>query len=218
MRRFILIIFLLSSTSIFSQNIVTDTIFHKVERKETLFSISQKYKITINDLLSLNPELRDSRLRRRSTILVPVFKSPEDLNLKVVENELIETELTSLDSIYIQKKRKNDELNVSVLLPFRSSEVNFDSIQEVESLFEDRNLYTIALDFYSGILYAINDIRKMGVSTNRESSNSGNMYPSNSGLILVALGKIFVSLFSISTLSESAIMTIFSSLFKLVSK
>ena len=111
MRRFILIIFLLSSTSIFSQNIATDTIFHKVERKETLFSISQKYKITINDLLNLNPELRDSRLRRRSTILVPVFKSPEDLNLNVldnelVENELIETELTSLDSIYIQKKKK----------------------------------------------------------------------------------------------------------------
>ncbi len=166
MRSFILIIFLLSSTSIFSQNIVSDTIFHKVERKETLFSISQKYKITINDLLSFNPELRDSRLRRRSTILVPIFKSSEDLNLKVVENELIETELTSLDSIYIQKKRKNDELNVSVLLPFRSSEVNFDSIQEVESLFEDRNLYTIALDFYSGILYAISDIKKMGVSIN----------------------------------------------------
>ena len=56
------------------------------------------------------------------------------------------------------------------------------------------------------------------VSTNRESSSSGNMYPSNSGLILVALGKIFVSLFSISTLSESAIITIFSSLFKLASK
>ena len=166
MRSFILIILLFLSSSIFSQNIVTDTIFHKVERKETLFSISQKYKITINDLLNLNPELRDSRLRRRSTILVPVFKSPEDLNLKVVENELIKTELTSLDSIYIQKKRKNDELNVSVLLPFRSAEVNFDSIQEVESLFEDRNLYTIALDFYSGILYAISDIKKMGVSIN----------------------------------------------------
>ena len=166
MRSFILIILLFLSSSIFSQNIVTDTIFHNVERKETLFSISQKYKITINDLLNLNPELRDSRLRRRSTILVPVFKSPEDLNLKVVENELIKTELTSLDSIYIQKKRKNDELNVSVLLPFRSSEVNFDSIQEVESLFEDRNLYTIALDFYSGILYAISDIKKMGVSIN----------------------------------------------------
>ena len=105
MRGFILIIFLLSSSSIFSQNIVTDTIFHNVERKETLFSISQKYKITINDLLSFNPELRESRLRRRSTILVPVFKSPEDLNLKDAENELIETELSSLDSIYIQKMK-----------------------------------------------------------------------------------------------------------------
>lgn len=166
MRSFILIILFFSSSLIFSQNIVTDTIFHNVERKETLFSISQKYNITINDLLSLNPELRDSRLRVRSIILVPIFKSPEDINLRVLENELLQTELTTLDSIYIQKKRKNDELNVSVLLPFRSSQVNFDSIQEVESLFEDRNLYTIALDFYSGILYAISDIKKMGVSIN----------------------------------------------------
>jgi len=81
MRSFILIILFFSSSLIFSQNIVTDTIFHNVERKETLFSISQKYNITINDLLSLNPELRDSRLRVRSIILVPIFKSPEDINL-----------------------------------------------------------------------------------------------------------------------------------------
>ena len=60
MRGFILIIFLLSSSSIFSQNIVTDTIFHNVERKETLFSISQKYKITINDLLSSGLKLNKS--------------------------------------------------------------------------------------------------------------------------------------------------------------
>jgi len=40
---------------IFSQNIISDTISHSVERKETLFSISQKYDIDINDILELNP-------------------------------------------------------------------------------------------------------------------------------------------------------------------
>jgi len=36
--------------------------------------------------------------------------------------------------------------------------------KEVESLFEDRNLYTIALDFYSGVLYAVEDLKKLNIS------------------------------------------------------
>lgn len=167
-----LIILLFSTYSIFSQNILTDTVFHKVERKETLFSISEKYKIKINDLLNLNPQLRESKLRRNSTILIPVYKTQE---LEVIVNEdiknteqdeMVELEITSLDSIYIQKKKRNNKLNISVLLPFRSSNLNFNSIKEVESLLVDRNLYTIALDLYSGILHAINDLKKMGISIN----------------------------------------------------
>ena len=167
-----LIILLFSTYSIFSQNILTDTVFHKVERKETLFSISEKYKIKINDLLNLNPQLRESKLRRNSTILIPVYKIQE---LEVIVNEdiknteqdeMVELEITSLDSIYIQKKKRNNKLNISVLLPFRSSNLNFNSIKEVESMLVDRNLYTIALDLYSGILYAINDLKKMGISIN----------------------------------------------------
>ena len=167
-----LIILLFSTYSIFSQNILTDTVFHKVERKETLFSISEKYKIKINDLLNLNPQLRESKLRRNSTILIPVYKIQE---LEVIVNEdiknteqdeMVELEITSLDSIYIQKKKRNNKLNISVLLPFRSSNLNFNSIKEVESLLVDRNLYTIALDLYSGILNAINDLKKMGISIN----------------------------------------------------
>ena len=57
-------------------------------------------------------------------------------------------------------------MNISLLLPFRSSNLNFNSIKEVESLLVDRNLYTIVLDLYSGILHAINDLKKMGISIN----------------------------------------------------
>ena len=167
-----LIILLFSTYSIFSQNILTDTVFHEVERKETLFSISEKYKIKINDLLNLNPQLRESKLRRNSTILIPVYKTQqlEDIDNEDIKNteqdKMVELEITSLDSIYIQKKKRNNNLNISVLLPFRSSNLNFNSIKEVESLLVDRNLYTIALDLYSGILHAINDLKKMGISIN----------------------------------------------------
>ena len=149
--------------TIFSQNIVSDTIFHKVDRKETLFSISQKYNINVNDILELNPKLKNSRLRRRSTILIPVFNSIQDV-IKIEKDSIeISYNISKLDSIYYKKRKKNNQLNLSVLLPFRSATINYDSINEVESLFEDRNLYTIALDFYSGILYAVEDLKKLDI-------------------------------------------------------
>ena len=161
MKKFSLwILVILINQVIFSQNIVSDTISHSVERKETLFSISQKYDINVNDILELNPHLRNSRLRRRSTILIPVFSSIQEIQPIKMDSLKSSHSVLTLDSIYLKKRKKNDKLNVSILLPFRSSLINYDSIKEVESLFEDRNLYTIALDFYSGILFAIEDLKK----------------------------------------------------------
>ena len=162
----IFIFLLITLQPIFSQNIVTDTIVHEVERKETLFSISQKYKININDILELNPQLRNSRLKRKSKILIPVIESIQEKTLVEKDSLPIEDDLLRLDSIFVKKRKRDNQLNLSVLLPFRSNTVNYDSIEEVESLFEDRNLYTITLDFYSGILYAIEDLRKLNVSIN----------------------------------------------------
>jgi len=163
MKKFSLLVFLMMFQIIFSQNIVSDTIFHEVKRKETLFSISQKYDVSVNDILEFNPKLRDTRLRKRSTILIPVFNSVKETI--TVNKDSIETfyNISKLDSVYSKKRRKNNQLNVSVLLPFRSATINYDSIKEVESLFEDRNLYTIALDFYSGILYAVEDLKKLNI-------------------------------------------------------
>ena len=162
----VLIFLLITLQPIFSQNIVTDTIVHEVERKETLFSISQKYKININDILEFNPQLRNSRLKRKSKILIPVIESIQENTLVEKDSLPTEDDLLRLDSIFVKKRKRDNQLNLSVLLPFRSNTVNYDSIEEVESLFEDRNLYTITLDFYSGILYAIEDLRELNVSIN----------------------------------------------------
>tara|TARA_B100001059_G_scaffold96309_1_gene95586 strand:+ start:1271 stop:2662 length:1392 start_codon:yes stop_codon:yes gene_type:complete len=162
----LLIIFLFVTQTIFTQNIVSDTIFHEVERRETLFSISQKYDININDILELNPQLRNSRLKRRSTILIPVFESILEVEIVEKDSLQISNNILSLDSIYIKKRKKNKKLNVSLLLPFRSSTINYDSIEEVEALFQERNLYTITLDFYSGILFALEDLKKLDIIVN----------------------------------------------------
>ena len=162
----VFILLLITLHPIFSQNIVSDTIIHEVERKENLFSISQKYNININDILKLNPKLRESRLKRKSKILIPVLESIKESILVKKDSLIKDNNLSRLDSIFVKKRKKDSQLSLSVLLPFRSNTVNYDSIKEVESLFEDRNLYTITLDFYSGILYAIEDLKELNISVN----------------------------------------------------
>ncbi|MDG1014616.1 MAG: LysM domain-containing protein, partial [Flavobacteriaceae bacterium] len=47
---------------------------HKVRRKETLFSISQKYNVSIEDIKNHNESLQHEKLRRGKKINIPVFK------------------------------------------------------------------------------------------------------------------------------------------------
>ena len=47
---------------------------HKVRRKETLFSISQKYNVSIEDIKNHNESLQHEKLRRGKKINIPIFK------------------------------------------------------------------------------------------------------------------------------------------------
>ena len=51
---------------------------HKVRRKETLFSITQIYNITIQDLKTHNERLRNKKLRTGKKIYIPIFKENSD--------------------------------------------------------------------------------------------------------------------------------------------
>ncbi len=46
---------------------------HKVRRKETLYSISKKYKVTIDDLKKFNKRLYSEELRKGDKLKVPIF-------------------------------------------------------------------------------------------------------------------------------------------------
>lgn len=48
---------------------------HKVKRKETLFSISQKYSVEVEDLKKANPSLYSKNLRKGDKIKIPRFKT-----------------------------------------------------------------------------------------------------------------------------------------------
>ena len=77
-----------------------------------------------------------------------------------IENDLLLEKTSLIDSI-----DGNSEINISVLLPFRASEIEYDSIDETRKLLSERNLHTISSDFYTGIILASKDLTKYGISS-----------------------------------------------------
>lgn len=60
---------------------------HKVKKKETLYSLSQKYGVTVDQIEAYNPTLIKSRLKRKMTLRIPVYEAPV-----VIEEVISETE------------------------------------------------------------------------------------------------------------------------------
>lgn len=162
-----ILIFFISISYCLSQGQITDTIFHRVKKNETLYSISKEYSVDVSDIISLNPKLVDNRLKRRSRVLIPVFSKKIFPDIEISDSLNINTEvkeILDLKTMVSESKKLNNNLTLSLLLPFNISSIELDSIDEVEQLFKTRNLYTISLDFYSGVLYAISEIEKTGVN------------------------------------------------------
>lgn len=59
---------------------------HKVKRKETLYTLSKKYNVSIEDIKKYNPQLYSQNLRRRDKIKIPQFKN--NTPKEVLENTL----------------------------------------------------------------------------------------------------------------------------------
>ena len=161
-----ILIFFISISYCFSQGQITDTIFHRVKKNETLYSISKEYSVDISEIISLNPNLKDNRLKRRSKVMIPVFSKNILQDIEISDSLNINTELKEifdLKTMVLESKNLNNNLTLSLLLPFNTSSIELDSIHEIEQLFKTRNLYTISIDFYSGVLYALNELKEIGL-------------------------------------------------------
>ncbi len=124
---------------------------HKVEKGETLFSIAKLYGLTENELLAENPDINPKKLKRGSFLFIPYKKG------KSTEKNKENTVQPSNEEL-LRKGRKTstnyNSLNVAVLLPFMTSdtEVNSDRTRMVE--------------FYRGLLLAVDSLKTQGVSVN----------------------------------------------------
>lgn len=139
--------------------------YYTVRPKEGYYRIEKKIGVTQKVLDSLNPQLLSLGLRPGMVLRVPI----EAKGAYKIEDDLLVEKLSLLDSINEPKSVK-----LAVFLPFKANEIEFDSIDNTQKLFQGRNLHTISTDFYSGILLAVDTLSKRGISVNLNTFDSEN--------------------------------------------
>lgn len=124
---------------------------HKVQPKETIFSILRKYDITLTELLESNPALSNG-LKSGMTLEIPTVKGANlaDLNLEQME-------LKDYDA------SKDEQINVALILPFYLNQPN--------SYKGERQ---VAKEFYMGAQVALDELIKRGKKINVKIVDSEN--------------------------------------------
>ncbi|MFM9987397.1 LysM peptidoglycan-binding domain-containing protein [Flavobacterium sp.] len=120
-----------------------------VKAKETLYSISNQFEVTQEELFALNPELKDGVIEGMS-IKVPIKSSA--LAVKKEYKDLTKS---------IQKGANK---KLALLLPFNLTKLDQDTINSTKARLKKDKFLNMTLDFYAGALVAIDSVKKMGLN------------------------------------------------------
>lgn len=111
-------------------------IIYEVQKLETLYSLTKKFELSEEELLSLNPEVSGG--------------IKEGMLLKIPNKDLDEK------PVFVDELPEGKELKIAMMLPFKSRR---DSLN-----FKGDRLLNITTDFYFGALMAIDSLKAQGLS------------------------------------------------------
>src|SRR4030042_4335576 len=162
--------------------------YHLVQQGETLFTLSRLYHVSIEEIRAMNPDLQWGPLKYDEYINIPLRAEPDLVADTLVIEPVIDT--TRLDSLQESLRRKwmdilndsssvrpvEDEIHVGLFLPLL---LHWDELQALSDTLADDEpksaekkkpeiIYhplTIGfLEFYEGVLLAIDSLKKTGLS------------------------------------------------------
>ncbi len=136
--------------------------FYEVKPQETLFSLTRRFGVSMDSLKQLNPALKDG-LKFGMVLKVP--ENPDGKNTEGDDytdaGEFANTKMDLSNSI-INRSTKE----IVLLLPYHLNKIQEDSIQTYRNSIMNERVVRISLDFYSGVLMAIDKAKSLGISTN----------------------------------------------------
>ena len=128
--------------------------YYQVQPQETLFSLTRRFGISRDSLVSLNPALADG-LKSGMVLKIP--------NVESVEVEAYSESAT----VNLERRISNyDTKNLVVMLPFNKNKiVTTDSSSNAGERIKNDKVMQVSLDFYSGVLMAADSAKALGISS-----------------------------------------------------
>lgn len=123
---------------------------YTVKDGDTFYSLTKSLGLTQEELTKLNPELSDG-LKEGMTLKIPVDLSAVSSPSKASTN-------------LVNSISKNDKKHLVLLIPFNVSKIEMDTVKSLNSKFKDDKFLNMTLDFYSGVMMAIDSAKVLGLN------------------------------------------------------
>jgi LysM repeat protein len=125
---------------------------YEVKPKETLYSLSQSFGITQEELIDLNPTLKEG------VKVGMILKVPGKGSIKMVTDS--GRKVTDLS----QTIKNKDKKQLVLLLPFNATRIQNDTLKSIAVRLKKDAFLNMTLDFYSGALMAIDSAKTLGLN------------------------------------------------------
>ena len=149
---------------------------YEVQPKETLYSLSKTFGLTQEELIALNPILKEG------VEIGMILKVPA----KVAAAEQAKKEYTSLTPNVNFDNRKR----LVLLLPFNISRIENDSVNSTVDRLKKDKFLNMTLDFYAGALIAVDSAKTLGLPIDVEIYDSQETKNSSAIASLVSQNKL----------------------------
>ncbi len=129
--------------------------YYTVQAREGYYRLEQKLGLNKAQLEALNPELKSLSLQEGMVLKIPKIQDFTSTDDALKEN----AKPNFWDSTFV-----TPVVRIALMAPFRLSRIHLDSVLQTEKTLSERNLTTVALDFYAGMLFAADSLNKAGLS------------------------------------------------------
>ena len=144
---------------------------HLVKRKENIYRISRMYGISELELVNANPELRERKMKVDEILCIPYSKAEQDKQHANAQQETTAPVVTIVptdEELFAELKvipENIEQIKTAIILPLMLNDsVSSEQMKMVE--------------FYEGVLLALDSLKKQGVSVDVHVYDSGNKWAS----------------------------------------
>ncbi|GGG31173.1 hypothetical protein GCM10011344_35120 [Dokdonia pacifica] len=138
--------------------------FYEVKKGNTIYSLLKEFNINADRLVELNPTVADG-LKEGMILKVPKGVAGTITNTTADAGTTIEMTSDTTRGSLLDSLSNFSTKKVVLMLPFGLNRTTADSLSNAETIIKKDRALRISLDFYSGVLLALDHAKQRGIST-----------------------------------------------------